>query len=73
MGIIQCAENCKYQCDGYCTLNKCTAVNSLSGVCPYLQPKEEALSAAGKLVEELALRHEEPAQTKAGNFKEEQP
>ena len=39
----------------------------------YLQPKEEALSAAGKLVEELALRHEEPAQTKAGNFKEEQP
>ena len=29
MGIIQCAENCKYQCEGYCTLNKCTAVNSL--------------------------------------------
>ena len=42
MGIIQCAENSKYQCDGYCTLNKCTAVNSLSGVCPYLQPKEDA-------------------------------
>ena len=27
----------------------------------YLQPKEEALSAAGKLVEELALQHEDPA------------
>ena len=38
----------------------------------YLQPKEDALSAAGKLVEELALRHEEPAQTKAGECKEEQ-
>ena len=38
----------------------------------YLQPKEDALSAAGKLVEELASRHEEPAQTVAGNCKEEQ-
>ena len=27
----------------------------------YLQPKEDALSAAGKLVEELALQHEDPA------------
>ena len=36
MGLIQCAENCKYQSDGYCTLNKCTVVNSVSGVCPYL-------------------------------------
>lgn len=35
LGIIQCAENCKYQSDGYCLLDKCTAVNSVSGTCPY--------------------------------------
>ncbi|MFQ8953194.1 MAG: hypothetical protein ACLR56_09420 [Oscillospiraceae bacterium] len=40
MGLIQCAENCKYQSDGYCTLNKCTVVNSVSGVCPYLSRPE---------------------------------
>ncbi len=35
MGVIQCAENCKYQRDGYCTLDKPSAVNSVSGGCPY--------------------------------------
>lgn len=35
MGVIQCAENCKYQKDGYCTLEKPIAVNSVSGGCPY--------------------------------------
>jgi len=35
MGIIQCAENCKYQIEGYCTLDKCSNVNSLENSCPY--------------------------------------
>lgn len=35
MGIIQCAEECKYQLDGYCSLEKPTTVNSLDGGCPY--------------------------------------
>lgn len=35
MGIIQCAENCKYQIEGYCNLDKCTTVNSLDNPCPY--------------------------------------
>ena len=35
MGIIQCAENCKYQSDGYCTLDKCSNVNSTENDCPY--------------------------------------
>ncbi len=35
MGIIQCAENCKYQADGYCRLDKCTTVNSVTKSCPY--------------------------------------
>lgn len=35
MGIIQCAENCKYQADGYCRLDKCTTVNSVAKSCPY--------------------------------------
>ena len=39
MGVIWCAENCKYQSDGYCQLNNCGTVNSLSGVCPYFTEK----------------------------------
>lgn len=35
MGIIQCAENCEYQLDGYCTLGSCTTVSSVTGSCPY--------------------------------------
>lgn len=35
MGIIQCAEDCKYQEEGYCNLNKCTSVNSINKSCPY--------------------------------------
>lgn len=39
MGIIQCAEKCAYQKDGYCTLDGISVVNSLEGDCPYLLPK----------------------------------
>ena len=35
MGIIQCSSNCKYQIDGYCTLDKCGTVNSINADCPY--------------------------------------
>ncbi len=35
MGIIQCAENCKHQIDGYCQLDKCSNVTSLENSCPY--------------------------------------
>lgn len=35
MGIIQCAEDCKYQNDGYCSLDKCSNINSLNNSCPY--------------------------------------
>ncbi len=35
MGIIQCAENCRHQTDGYCTLDKCSNVTSLENSCPY--------------------------------------
>lgn len=39
MGIIQCAENCKYQADGYCRLNQCTTVNSTNMACPHFIEK----------------------------------
>lgn len=39
LGVIWCAENCKYQSDGYCQLNNCGTVNSLSGVCPHFTEK----------------------------------
>ena len=35
MGIIQCAEKCRFQKDGYCGLDRCCTVNSVSGSCPY--------------------------------------
>ena len=35
MGIIQCAENCRYQRDGYCGLEGISVVNSVTGGCPY--------------------------------------
>ena len=39
VGVIWCAENCKYQADGYCQLDNCGTVNSLTGVCPYFTEK----------------------------------
>lgn len=39
LGIIWCAENCKYQTDGCCQLNSCGTVNSLTGICPYFTEK----------------------------------
>lgn len=35
MGIIQCSEFCKYQKDGYCDLEKCSAVYPSDKDCPY--------------------------------------
>ncbi len=35
MGIIQCAEQCKFQKDGYCSLDKCSTVSSVDCDCPY--------------------------------------
>lgn len=35
MGIIECAENCKFQKDGYCSLETLSKVNSSSGGCPH--------------------------------------
>lgn len=35
MGLIQCADDCKYQIDGYCQLEICSNVNSLENSCPY--------------------------------------
>ncbi len=38
MGIIQCAEGCKFQLDGYCQLDKPSEVGSLKSDCPYYIP-----------------------------------
>ena len=50
MGIIQFAENCKYQTDGYCELNRCTIVNSIDTACPHfiekLSNKSDSLAKA---------------------------
>ena len=35
MGIIQCAENCKFQKEGYCSLDKCSTVTYNNIDCPY--------------------------------------
>lgn len=35
MGIIQCSQGCRFQIDGYCYLDKCSCVNSVTGECPY--------------------------------------
>lgn len=39
MGIIQCAQDCKYQKDGYCYLDKCSVVASLDTDCPHFVQK----------------------------------
>jgi hypothetical protein len=33
--IIQCAENCRFQSDGYCSLENCSTVNTTEHSCPY--------------------------------------
>lgn len=35
MNLIQCSEICKYQIDGYCSLEKCGLVSSTEYDCPY--------------------------------------
>ena len=37
--IIQCAEFCRFQSDGYCSLENCGNVNSTKHPCPYYIPK----------------------------------
>ncbi len=39
MKIIQCAEICRFQNDGYCSLESCTNINSTKHPCPYYIPK----------------------------------
>lgn len=39
MGMIQCIENCKFQSDGYCNLEKCGKINSPQNDCPYFTEK----------------------------------
>ncbi len=38
MGIIECAQNCKYQKDGYCLLETFGKVNTSDGGCPHFLP-----------------------------------
>lgn len=39
MKIIQCAENCRFQADGYCSLESCSNINSVEHPCPYFIQK----------------------------------
>ncbi len=39
MGIIQCSEGCKYQLDGYCTLEKTGTVSTINRACPYYKER----------------------------------
>ncbi len=39
MKIIQCAEACRFQSEGYCSLESCTNINSVKHSCPYYMPK----------------------------------
>ena len=38
MAVIQCAEKCKFQNDGYCSLEKCSTVKSVNSSGPYFMP-----------------------------------
>ncbi len=39
MGIIQCADLCAFQVDGYCALEKCSVPKFFESDCPYFIPK----------------------------------
>ena len=39
MGIIQCADLCAFQIDGYCALEKCSTPKLFESDCPYYVPK----------------------------------
>ncbi len=39
MGIIQCADLCAFQVDGYCALEKCSVPKLFESDCPYYIPK----------------------------------
>lgn len=38
MNLIQCAFNCKFQKDGYCSLEEVAPVNSIETNCPHYSP-----------------------------------
>lgn len=47
MNLISCADKCKFQKDGYCTLNdtsKNEFSSNLNNNCMYFAPKEEKIS-----------------------------
>ena len=37
--MIPCSLDCKYQTDGYCSLNRATTVNSTENDCPHYDKK----------------------------------
>ncbi len=39
MSIIQCAENCKHQKEGYCHLDKISVITNSTGGCPHFLAK----------------------------------
>lgn len=51
MGIIQCSHKCKYQIEGYCTLDKLSTVNSVTTDCPYFT--EESIDYGNSLSQGL--------------------
>ena len=40
MSIIQCANDCKYQHDGYCQLETISTVTNSKGGCPHYLSKD---------------------------------
>jgi len=38
MNLIQCALNCKFQKDGYCSLEAVAPVNTILSSCPHYSP-----------------------------------
>lgn len=42
MGIIPCSEECHFQSDGYCQLEKYSTVSCINESCPYYMPRSKS-------------------------------
>ncbi len=46
MSIIPCAENCKHQNEGYCSLKTAAAISNSTGGCPHFDSKKPQKASA---------------------------
>ncbi len=54
MNLLPCAQRCRHQKDGYCTMEGVQPVQCLNGGCPYFIDSQDILPSAKEQLDRLS-------------------